>query len=176
MGTAGMKRRELEKALLTLETTPALLEQLLSGIACGASSRAARRQMARHLEGLAFREREFWGRWIELLLSESTPLLPEPDTSIPSAGEDAPEAFARFRENRERNLRLLRQAPSASWNCAGILERGGILYLRELPAAMAEGDRRDLEELLRVIVRPAPSAADGRARPAPLCLEMAHRP
>lgn len=155
-----MKRRELEQALLTLETTPVLLERLTEAPPGAGRPDLRSPRILRVFRDMALREEALWGRWIRHLLADPTPLLPELEWH---AAEDAPEleltdAAARFHEARDRNLRLLREAPGAAWNRAGILEKGGILYLREIPAAMAEGDRRELAMIARGGTAAGPTA------------------
>lgn len=162
-----MTRRELESALLTLETTPVLLERLIVGGASGSRPSAARPRIEPLLEAIATREDRLWGRWIDLLISGASPLLPELDAGAPPGAPPWPvlESFRRFRQAREKNLQLLRQTPGPIWDRAGILEKGGVLHLRELPSAMAEGDRRDLDAILCTRALPAAPDPSSPAKP-----------
>ncbi len=169
-----MTRRELESALLTLETTPVLLERLIGGISAAARAGAASPHFEPTLEAIAVREDRLWGRWIELLMSERSPLLPDLDPREPRAAAPGRplESFDLFREARGKNLLLLRKAPGHLWDRAGVLETGGLFHLRDLPAAMADGDRKDLDEILGG--RPLSAASPHRVS-LPDPGELAHR-
>jgi len=141
------KRRELEEALLTLETTPLLLQKL-------AASRTAGnlRPLVLELSRMAGRESELWGRFIEQVVRPgATPALPFEDP----AGADLFVAVNRFAAARRRNLRRLRRVPGAAWSQTARLQDGRTLSVSELPAAMAEADRKSLAEISR-LAAPAP--------------------
>jgi hypothetical protein len=135
------KRRELEEALLTLETTPLLLQKL-------AASRTSddARPLALELSRMAGRESELWGRFIEQIVRPgTTPIVPLED-----AGADLAAAVNRFAAARRRNLRRLRRVPGAAWSQTARLEDGRTLSVSELPAAMADADRKSLAEITRL--------------------------
>jgi hypothetical protein len=150
-----MKRRELEKALLVLETTPLLLTRI-DGI-----SPVLARQM--RVEGVSLRDRmwalallekDFWNRSIRRLLSEDSPRLEqigEPELFFRAAGVegDHREALRVFGVFRGQNVRLLRQLSGDDWDRAGSFAPDRPILLRELPPSMAKMDKRHQLRLLQ---------------------------
>ena len=150
-----MKRRELEKALLVLETTPFVLEKVVL-----ASDTALRRQIAGLIWEAAAIEEHVWSARVRLLRAGSEAVLPRLDRAlarrIAADKCGARDAVAAFLRRRRENARVLRALTSADAATAYPIEGGGSFSLTDLPAAMAEQDQCTLRELARRI---APSAA-----------------
>ncbi|HKB71198.1 MAG TPA: hypothetical protein VKH46_10180 [Thermoanaerobaculia bacterium] len=159
-----MKRRELENALLILETTPFVYEKVVLG-----GDGALRRKIAGLLWEAVAIEEHVWTARVRLLRGDAPAVLPRLDRGIArriasgkSGARDAVAAFLRLRRENARVLRCLR---SADARLGGPVEAGGWFSLTDLPAAMAQEDQASLRELARCIS--APAAAESR-EPAPL--------
>ena len=159
-----MKRRELENALLILETTPFVYEKVVLG-----GDGALRRKIADLLWEAVAIEEHVWSARVRLLQGEAAAVLPRLDRGIArriAAGKTgAREAVAAFLKLRRENARVLRGIRSADAKLGGTVEGGGWFSLEDLPAAMAHEDQIFLRELARRITVPA--AAETRD-PAPL--------
>jgi len=152
-----MKRRELEKALLVLETTPLLLKPIEElSIAQAARGRGEGVASRDRIWALAILERDLWNRSIRLLLSEDSPRLAEvcePEIFLRAArmSGDHREAFRAFGVFRAENVRLLRQVSGREWDRRGIFETGRSLFLRDVPASMVKTDERHQSRLLQAV-------------------------
>ena len=150
-----MKRRELEKALLVLETTPFVLEKVVL-----ASDAALRHQIAGLIWEAAAIEEHVWSARVRLLRAGTEAVLPRLDRAlarrIAADKTGARDAVAAFLRRRRQNARVLRALSSADAATAYPIEGGGSFSLVDLPAAMAEQDQCTLRELARRIAPPAP--------------------
>ncbi|HET9794189.1 MAG TPA: hypothetical protein VFS34_06985 [Thermoanaerobaculia bacterium] len=159
-----MKRRELENALLVLETTPFVFEKVVLG-----GDGPLRRKIADLLWEAVAVEEHVWTARVRLLRGESPAVLPRLDRTIArriAAGKSgAREAVAAFLRLRRDNARVLRSLRSADGKLGGPVEGGGWFSLPDLPAAMAQEDQVFLRELARRITAPASCEASD---PAPL--------
>jgi len=149
-----MKRRDLEKALMVLETTPFVLEKVVL-----ASDAALRRQIAGLVWEAAAIEEHVWSARVRLLRGGAEAVLPRLDRTlarrIASEKTGARDAVAAFLRRRRENARVLRGLTSADATTAYPIEGGGSFSLTDLPAAMAEQDQCTLRELARRIAPPA---------------------
>ena len=154
-----MKRRELEKALLILETTPLLFAGL-----DGISPRRATQlriedvSLRDRIWSLALLEKDVWNLRIRRLLSEDSPELPAADdqeilSRAARLDGDHREALRAFGIFRGQNVRLLRQVSGKTWDRAGWIQPGGPIVLREVPSVMARLDNRNQAKLLSREVR-----------------------
>jgi hypothetical protein len=150
-----MKRRELENALLILETTPFVYEKVVLG-----GDGALRRKIADLLWEAVAVEEHVWTARVRLLRGESPAVLPRLDRSIArriAGGKSgAREAVAAFLRLRRENARVLRSIRSADAKLGGPVEGGGWFSLSDLPAAMAHEDQVFLREFARRITAPGP--------------------
>lgn len=157
-----MKRRELEKALLVLETTPLLLkriEEISPAQACRA--RAEDVSVRDRIWALAVLEKGLWNRSIRLLLSEDSPRLSEvrePEIFLRAARMDGDhrEALRVFGVFRGQNVRLLRQVTGREWDRPGFFELNRPMFLRDVPASMVKTDERHQSKLLQAVAGPEP--------------------
>ncbi|MGH9440908.1 MAG: hypothetical protein ACRD16_01400 [Thermoanaerobaculia bacterium] len=151
-----MKRRELEKALLVLETTPLLLRRIDAvPPALTARVRVEGVSVRDRAWALAVLEKDLWNRSIRLILSEDMPRLTEVSEHevLERASRmdgDHREALRVFGVFRGQNVRLLRQAAGRQWDRQGFFDPERPMYLREVPASMARSDERQQTRLLRV--------------------------
>lgn len=157
-----MKRRELENALLVLETTPFVYEKVVLG-----GDAALRRRIADLLWEAVAIEEHVWSARVRLIRGERGSVLPRLDRGIArriAAGKSgARDAVAAFLRLRRANARVLRSLRSADAKLAGPIEGGGWFSLRDLPDAMAREDQNFLKELARRISTPAGTASEERA-------------
>lgn len=158
-----MKRRELENALLVLETTPFVYEKVVLG-----GDAALRRRIADLLWEAVAIEEHVWTARVRLIRGERTAVLPRLDRAIArriaSGKAGAREAVAAFLRLRRANARVMRSIRSADAKVGGPVEGGGWFSLRDLPDAMASEDQNFLRELARRISVPAADSS----RPAEL--------
>ena len=166
-----MKRRELEKALLVLETTPLLLKRI-EGLSTADANRvrADGVSIRDRMWALALLEKDLWNRNLRLLLSEDEPRLAEarePDVLARAARTDGDhrEALRAFGVFRGQNVRLLRQVGGRQWDRAGFCGPDRPIFLRDVPGAMARSDERHQAKLLQAV--PAPGSRR-ESRPAAL--------
>jgi hypothetical protein len=149
-----MKRRELENALLILETTPFVFEKVVLG-----GDGALRRKIAGLLWEAVAVEEHVWSARVRLLRGTGPAVLPRLERAIArriAAGKSgAREAVAAFLRLRRENARVLRSLRSADAKLGGPVEGGGWFSLTDLPAAMAREDQEFLRELARRITAPA---------------------
>ncbi|HET7453099.1 MAG TPA: hypothetical protein VFL12_10180 [Thermoanaerobaculia bacterium] len=154
-----MKRRELENALLVLETTPFVYEKVVLG-----GDGALRRRIADLLWEAVAVEEHVWTARVRLIRGERTAILPRLDRAIArriAAGKtDARDAVAVFLRLRRVNARVLRSIRSADAKMGAPVEGGGWFSLRDLPDAMASEDQNFLRELARRISAPAPGPSE----------------
>jgi hypothetical protein len=172
-----MNRREFETLLLTLESTPALLEHAAAGL----SPACARRRPAaggfsfvENVWHLADLEREGFGVRIRRILSEDNPALPDFDGDRVARERDyqlrtVEAGLFAFADARRANLEALRAVSSAEWKRRGMQDRVGTVTLADVPRRMAEHDRSHTTEvaaLLEEIARPESDARTVRCAPA----------
>ncbi|HTR03069.1 MAG TPA: DinB family protein [Thermoanaerobaculia bacterium] len=163
-----MTRRDLETLLLTLESTPALLQQ-------AAASFSPRQARVRPCKGgfsfvenvwhLADLEREGYGARISRILSDENPALENFDGEKVARerayqDKDVARGIAAFTRARHANLAALRAAAGAQWDRSGSQEGVGRVTLADLPRMMAEHDRAHGDEIadLLALVRGTPRA------------------
>ena len=155
-----MKRRDLEKPLMILETTSPLLRRMARG--AGALPAGAAEALRAQLWLMAILEQEVWTGRIERLLTEPYPYLRRVnlDQVLLQAARAARNPKAErdplvvFEAAREANLRLLRNVESKNWNRSGFLEPAGAFYLRDIPRILAEQDQKNLQEVSRLFANP----------------------
>jgi len=157
-----MNRRQLETLLVTLESTPALLQRASFGLS---SEQALRRpagggfSLLENIWHLADLEREGFGVRIRRLLSEEDPSLSNFDGDRIARerryqDRNLGEGLAAFAAARARNLERLRSASPSDWKRRGAQEGVGHISLADIPRRMAEHDlshTRDVAELLAEI-------------------------
>jgi hypothetical protein len=160
-----MNRREFETLLLTLESTPALLERAAASLpgACARRRPAAGGfSFVENVWHLADLEREGFGVRIRRILSEEVPALPNFDGDHLARERDyqrrSVEAglFA-FADARRVNLEALSAVSAAEWERTGVQEQVGTVTLADLPRRMAEHDRghtSDVAALLEEVTTP----------------------
>jgi hypothetical protein len=151
-----MKRRDLEKPLLILETTSPLLRRLTRGAGTSQPSAMALRT---HVWLMAILEQKVWTGRIERLLAETYPnlrrvnvnqvlLQAERAARNPKSERDP---LTVFEDARKANLQLLRSVEPKNWNRSGFLEPAGALFLRDVPRILAEQDQKNLQEISRLL-------------------------
>ena len=160
-----MNRREFETLLLTLESTPALMEHAADGI----SAACARRRPAGggfslldNVWHLADLEREGFGVRIRRILAEETPALGNFDGDRVARERnyqlrDLEAGLFAFAEARRENLELLRSVAGLQWLRSGLQENVGAITLADVARHMAEHDRShtsDVAALLEEVGRP----------------------
>lgn len=149
-----MKRRDLEKALLILETTPFVYERVVLG-----GDPALRQKIADLLWEAVAIEEHVWSARIRLLTGEASSVLPRLDREgalrIAASKSGARAAVASFLRLRRQNARFIRGISASTVGRTLPLEGGGTFSVGDLPGAMAEEDQRSLRELARRIVAPA---------------------
>jgi len=154
-----MNRREFETLLLTLESTPVLMERAATGL----SDTCARTRPAgggfsfvENLWHLADLEREGFGVRIRRILSEPTPELANFDgdrvareRNYQARGVEA--GLFAFAEARRANLEVLRSVTGLQWLRSGTQERVGAVTLADLPRHMAEHDRSHTSDVAALL-------------------------
>lgn len=163
-----MKRRELENALLVLETTPFVYEKVVLG-----GDGSLRRKIADLLWEAVAVEEHVWTARVRLLRGESPAVLPRLDRAIArriaegkAGARDAVAAFLRLRRE---NARVLRSLRSADARLGGPIEGGGWFSLADLPGKMACEDQNFLRELARRITVPLSSESSDRTSVLAAC-------
>jgi len=162
-----MKRRELEKALLVLETTPLLLTRI-DGISpiLAKQMRVEGISLRDRMWALAILEKDLWNRIIQRLLSEESPRLErieEPHLFLRASFTegDHREALRVFGIFRGQNVRLLRQASGVDWDREGTIAPDCPIRLHEVPASMVKMDKRHQSRLLQAFpMEEAPRTSD----------------
>jgi hypothetical protein len=170
-----MKRRELEKALLVLETTPLLLARV-EGISpvLARQTRVEGVSLRDRMWALALIEKDVWNLRIRRLLTESSPRLgeiQEPELFLRASrieGEHR-EALRVFGVFRGQNVRLLRQVSGSDWERAGTLPPDRRIVLRDVPSAMAKMDERHQSRLLQALPSAETRRQPGSAALAGCC-------
>jgi len=160
-----MNRREFETLLLTLESTPVLMERAAEGL----SAACARQRPAgggfsfvENVWHLADLEREGFGVRIRRILSEDAPVLENFDGNRIARERNyqargVEEGLFAFAEARRRNLEALRAVSNGDWKRRANQEHVGAVTLADLPRFMAEHDRShtaDVAALLEEIAKP----------------------
>ena len=154
-----MNRRDLETLLLTLESTPVLLDRAARRIApCQTNQRPAVGgfSLVENVWHMADLEREGYGSRIRRILAENEPVLSNFDGNrIAREREyqrrDLGEGLRAFAEARRRNVEKLRALSATEWDRGGIQESFGPITLADLPRMMAEHDQShtlDIGQLL----------------------------
>ena len=161
-----MTRRDLETLLVTLESTPALLQRAAEAF----SARQARVRPCRggfsfveNVWHLADLEREGYGARIARILEEENPALENFDGDQVARernyqDKDVARGIAAFTRAREANLQALRRVHGEVWDRSGSQEGVGRVTLADVPRMMADHDRSHGEEIadLLALVRGAP--------------------
>jgi DinB superfamily len=150
-----MNRRQLETLLVTLESTPALLERAAGDLPAAQVQRRPAGggfSLVENVWHLADLEREGYGVRIRRLLSEEEPSLANFDGDRIARerryqDRDLAEGLAAFAAARRRNLEKLRGVRPADWNRAGVQESVGRICLADLPRKMAEHDRSHTQDI-----------------------------
>src|SRR5258706_14349238 len=156
-----MKRRDLEKPLLILETTSPLLRRLTRG--AGAVQPSTAEALRTELWLMAILEQEVWTERIERLLCEPYPFLRRVNREQfllraaraarnPNAERDP---LTVFEDARSANLQRLRNVESKDWNRSGFLEPAGGFLLCDVPRILAEQDQKNLQEISRLLGAPS---------------------
>jgi len=156
MGRNVMNRRKLETLLLTLESTPALVERAARTLA--SSEEATRRPAAggfsfvENVWHLADLECEAYRVRIRRLIAEENPTLANFDGDRVARERDyqrkgLAEGLAAFAQARHRNVERLRALPASAWRRSGQQESVGRVALSDIPRMMAEHDRSHTEDL-----------------------------
>jgi hypothetical protein len=154
-----MNRRQLETLLVTLESTPALLQRASSGLS---SEQALRRpagggfSLLENVWHLADLEREGYGERIRRLLSEDEPMLADFDGERAARervyqDRDLAEGLATFADARRRNLEKLRGARGVDWKRRGVQEWAGRISLADVARMMAEHDRSHTQDVAALL-------------------------
>jgi hypothetical protein len=160
-----MNRREFETLLLTLESTPALLERAAAGMDASCARRRPAGGGFSFLENvwhLADLEREGFGVRIRRILAEETPALENFDGDRVARERnyqlrDVESGLFAFAQARRANLEALRSVSGLQWLRSGLQENVGAITLADLPRRMAEHDRShtsDVASLLDELSRP----------------------
>ena len=173
-----MNRRELETLLLTLESTPVLLERAAAGISPMSAVRrpaAGGFSFVENVWHLADLEREGFGTRIRRVLSEEEPTLSNFDGNRIArernyASRDLARGLASFREARRRNVEILRGISANDWRRRAVQEELGGLTLADIPRLMADHDRSHTAEVSALLEEIAngnastPAGPDGPSR------------
>lgn len=169
-----MNRRQLETLLVTLESTPALLQRAaedLSALQVRTRPAGGGFSLVENVWHLADLEREGYGARIRRLLSEDEPTLANFDGDRVARerryqDRDLAEGIAAFAAARRRNLEKLRAARGADWKRKGFQETAGGVCLADIPRMMAEHDRshsNDIAALLAELVHGCPSEPQAKS-------------
>jgi DinB superfamily len=150
-----MNRRKLETLLLTLESTPALIEKAARTLAPRDETRRPAAGGFSFLENvwhLADLEREAYRVRIRRLLTEEEPSLANFDGDRAARERDyqrrsLAEGLVAFSLARQRNVERLRALSGGAWKRAGYQESVGRVTLADVPRMMAEHDRSHTEDL-----------------------------
>ena len=167
-----MNRRELETLLLTLESTPVLLERAAAGFCQSTAQRrpaAGGFSLLENVWHLADLEREGFGVRIRRILSEDEPTLSNFDGDRIARernyqSRDLSTGLTAFRDARRRNCEVLRSIAGHQWKRRAFQEELGPLTLADVPRMMADHDRShtaDIAALLEEISQGKPASAVG---------------
>jgi DinB family protein len=154
-----MNRRQLETLLVTLESTPALLERASSGLS---SAQVSRRpagggfSLLENVWHLADLEKEGFGTRIRRLLSEDEPTFANFDGERIARerryqDRDLSEGLAAFASARRRNIEKLRGVARGDWKRRGTQDQVGKITLSDIPRKMAEHDRSHTQEIAALL-------------------------
>ena len=162
-----MNRRDLETLLLTLESTPALLERAAQGLSASEVLFRADEtgfSLVENVWHLADLEREAYGARIRRILTEEEPTLANFDgdrVARERVYQKRPlaEGLASFALARRRNLERLRSVSGDDWSRSGIQEGVGRIRLSDVPRMMAEHDRSHTEDVRDLLARLRSGAA-----------------
>jgi DinB superfamily len=167
-----MKRRKLETLLLTLESTPALIERAARALAPGEATRRPAQGGFSFVENvwhLADLEREAYRVRIRRILTEEEPALANFDGDRVARERDyqrrsLSDGLAAFALARQGNVERLRSVTGAAWKRSGTQESVGRITLAELPRMMADHDRSHTEDLRALLeeLRTGASLSDPR--------------
>ena len=157
-----MNRRKLETLLLTLESTPALIEKAARTLAPRDETRRPSAGGFSFLENvwhLADLEREGFGLRIRRILSEENPALLNFDGDRIARErayqeKDVERGLALFARARAQNLEALRRLRRSDWKRSGSQEGVGRVTLADVSRMMAEHDRShgtDVAEILAIV-------------------------
>jgi hypothetical protein len=168
-----MNRRQLETLLVTLESTPVLLERSSSEIPVSLATRRPAGggfSLVENVWHLADLEIEGYGARIRRLLAEEDPVLANFDgdriaTERNYQGRDLAEGLASFAAARRRNLEMLRTARASDWRRRGTHETLGRVTLEDLPRMMAEHDRGHTDAVGALLAEIKGEAAPARSHP-----------
>lgn len=168
-----MNRRQLETLLVTLESTPALLERASSEIPASLATRRPAGggfSLVENVWHLAELEREGYGQRIRRLLAEEDPALANFDGDRLASERryqerDLAEGLAAFAAARRENLETLRAARPSDWKRRGIHETLGRVALADLPRMMAEHDRSHTDDVAALLAEIRGHADPSRRHP-----------
>jgi hypothetical protein len=168
-----MNRRQLETLLVTLESTPALLERASSEIPASLATRRPAGggfSLVENVWHLAELEREGYGERIRRLFAEDDPALANFDgdrlaTERGYQERDLAEGLAAFAAARRENLETLRGARSSDWKRRGTHETLGRVALADLPRMMAVHDRSHTDDIAALLSELRGEAQPGRPHP-----------
>lgn len=168
-----MNRRKLETLLLTLESTPALIERAARQIPAGDATRrpaAGGFSLVENIWHLADLEREAYRIRIRRLLTEDEPLLANFDGDRVARERDyqskgLAEGLAAFAMARHRNVERLRDLPPSAWKRSGSQESVGRVTLADVPRMMAEHDRSHTDDLSALLEELRTGSAPETGRP-----------
>ncbi len=154
-----MNRRELETLLLTLESTPLLMNRAAERLAPADVRRrpaAGGFSLTENIWHLADLEREGFGVRIRRILSEDEPTLSNFDGARFARerdyqSRDVASGLTAFSDSRRRNIETLRSLTPSDWNRRGVQDEAGPLSLADLPRRMAEHDRSHTSEVAALL-------------------------
>jgi hypothetical protein len=168
-----MNRRQLETLLVTLESTPALLERASSEIPASLATRRPAGggfSLVENVWHLAELEREGYDQRIRRLLAEDDPALANFDGDRLAIERryqerDLAEGLAAFADARRETLEALRAVRSSDWKRRGTHETMGRVALADLPRMMAEHDRSHTDDIAALLAEIRGQADPGRRHP-----------
>ena len=168
-----MNRRQLETLLVTLESTPALLERASSELPASLATRRPAGggfSLVENVWHLAELEREGYDQRIRRLLAEDDPALANFDgdrlaTERCYQERDLADGLAAFAEARRENLATLRDLRSSDWKRRGTHETMGRVAMADLPRMMAEHDRSHTDDIAALMAEIRGHADPSRRHP-----------
>jgi len=154
-----MNRRELETLLLTLESTPALVERAAEGLEPSQMRQAPAPgvfSLVEHVWHLADIEREGYGNRIRRILAEQDPVLADFDGERIARERqyiqrDLPTGLKTLAAARARNVAKLRSIHNSDWKRRGVQDGVGPITLEDVPRMMAGHDRSHTEEIAKLV-------------------------
>lgn len=169
-----MNRRELETLLLTLESTPALLERVARGLSEEDARRSPKNggfSFVEHVWHLADLEREGYGVRLRRILTEEEPSLANFDGDRIARERvyrrrDIAQGLAAFSAARRANVERLRGVSPADWKRRGEQEQMGRIALADVPRMMAEHDRGHTAEIADLLTELSGGKPAEPSRPA----------